>query len=135
MKQLLVTLTLLVSSFFVSAQSYYKAVMTELYVYNKVTDEWDLYQKNSDVNITVVVEEEFVNFQANSPTMYKIYTSTKKPFTTQNFKGYSYTAKDLKKDNLVVLDILGSETSDYFLVSIVNKSEGVNMRFYMKKVN
>jgi hypothetical protein len=133
MKQLLVTLTLLLSSFFVNAQSYYKAVMTELYVYNTVSEEWELYQKNSDVNITVVVEEEFVNFQANSPTMYKIYTSTKKPFTTQNFKGYSYSAKDLKKETLVEIVILGSESTEYFLLSIVNKSEGVNMRFYMKK--
>lgn len=134
MKKLLFTLFLVVSSLLVSAQTYYKAVLTELYTYNLNTESWDLYQKNSDVNITVVVEDEFVNFQALSPSMYRILTSTKQPFNTKNFQGYRYTAKDLKKETYVQLDILGSSTTEYFLISIISEDKQFNSRYFMKKM-
>jgi hypothetical protein len=134
MKNLLLTLFLGLISLVGNTQSYYKATITELYTYNKSTEEWDLYQKNSDVNITVVVEDEFVSFQAKTPSMYKIYTNTKEALNTKSLSGWRYLGKDLKSDKMVKIDILISNDSPVALISIVNVSDGFNFRFFLTKV-
>lgn len=134
MKSLILSLVLVLSSLFLNAQVQYKATLTELYVYNETTEDWDLYKKNPDVNIMIISEEEFITIQAKSPNMYKIYTDTKKPLTTKNFSGNSYVAKDLKNDSLVKIDILQHLTSEYIVISIFNKTEGLNLRYFLTKV-
>ena len=57
MKKFILSLLLVLSTSIVFSQTYYKAKITELHVYNKSTDQWQLSDKNSDVSITVVVED------------------------------------------------------------------------------
>ena len=134
MKKILFVLALGLVSLFAQAQTYYKATVTELYTYNKNTEEWELYQKNSDVNITVVVEEEFISFQAKTPSFYKIYSNTKEPMSTKSLEGYRYLGKDLKTDKMVKVDVLVSKESQVALLSIINSTEGYNFRFFLTKV-
>jgi hypothetical protein len=55
MKKLILTLVLSLGFIFGNAQEvYYRAIATELYVFNEKTDNWELYTKNSDVNIRII---------------------------------------------------------------------------------
>lgn len=133
MKTLILSFVLSLFSFLAKSQeTYYMAVQTEMYLYNQKTDSWDLHQKNGDVKIRIVVEEQFVTFQAKSPSMYKIYLNTKEPLETTSLTGYRYSAKDLKKDVMVKLDIVRSKNSaGAAMLSIVNNTEGINLRFFL----
>lgn len=134
MKKILLSLVLFLISTLCFSQTYYKATITEMYTYNSQSEEWELYQKNSDVNITVVIEDEFISFQAKTPTMYKIYLDTKDPISTKNLKGFRYQAKDLKEDKMVKIDVMVSEESQLALVSIINVKQGYNLRFILTKI-
>ena len=134
MKHLLITLVFALSSLLGLTQSYYKATVTEMYTYNKSTEEWELYQKNSDVNITVVIEDEFISFQAKTPSMYKIYPDSKESLTTKTLKGYRYLGKDLREDKMVKIDVLISNDSPVAIISIINSNQGFNLRFFLTKV-
>ena len=134
MKKTILTLFLIVFSLVLTAQTYYKATLTEMYTIDKTTNEWDLYQKNSDVNITVVVEPSFISFQAKKPTMYKVYENTKEPMNTKSLSGYRYTAKDLREDQMVKIDVLVHKESKTAVISIINYSEGYNFRFFLTEV-
>ena len=73
MKKLIILLCFILSYFVSEAQeTTYKAVATELYVWDKVQKVWDLNTKNSNTSIFVVVEKDFITFQAKSPSMYRI---------------------------------------------------------------
>ena len=134
MKSLILAVVLSLSSLFVNAQNYYKATLAELYTYNGKEDSWDLYQKNSDVNIVIVVEEEFINIQAQSPSFYKILLSTKEPINSKSFVGSRYVAKDLKKETYLKIDILNHLTSDVIVISIVDRDGGINFRYFLTKI-
>lgn len=134
MKKLILFLLLIYTSSIVFSQTYYKATITEMYTINRNTNEWTLYQKNSDVNITVVVEEEFISFQAKTPTMYKIYLNSKEPFNTKSLKGFRYSGRDLKRDNNVTVDVLASAESQIGLISIIDLNDGYNFRFFLTKI-
>lgn len=132
MKKLLFTLTLCLGFIFGNAQEvYYKAVLTELYVFSETTQEWELTTRKSDVNIRIVVEDEFITFQAKSPSMYKIYTTTKKTLETKSMKGFRYDAKDLKNDDMVNLDVLREVDGEIGMISVVNQKKGINLRFFI----
>ena len=133
MKKIILSLLLVLSTSLLFSQTYYKAKITELYTYNTTTKEWNLYDKNSDVNITVVVEDEFISFQAKTPSFYKIYSEKREPFNTKSYRGYRYTGKDLKTDTMVKVDILGSDQEGVAMISIVNSVEGYNFRFFLVK--
>ena len=133
MKKFILSLLLVLSTSIVFSQTYYKAKITELHVYNKSTDQWQLSDKNSDVSITVVVEDQFISFQAKTPSFYKIYSETREPFNTKSYRGYRYTGKDLKTDTMVKVDILGSDQEGVAMISIVNSIEGYNFRFFLVK--
>jgi hypothetical protein len=115
-------------------QTFFRATTTEMYTINKNTEEWSLYEKNSNTDIVVVMEHEFITFQARTPTMYKIYLNTKESVSSKSLKGYRYSAKDLKEDVIVIIDILKSTESPIVLISIVNSSEGYNLRFFLSEV-
>lgn len=134
MKHLILLISFIAANLFSFGQSYYKATMTEMYTYNKNSEEWDLYQKNSDTKITIVIEDKFISFQAKTPTMYRIYESTKEPINTKSLKGYRYQAKDLKEEKMVKIDIVTSEGTKLVIVSIVNFDEGYNLRFYLTEI-
>lgn len=134
MKKLFLTLILVVSTLLLTAQTYYKATLTEMYTYNNTNKEWDLYSKNSDVSITVVVEPQFISFQAKKPSMFKVYENTKEEMNTKSLSGYRYTAKDLREDQLVKIDILAHKESKTAVISIINVSEGYNLRYFLTEV-
>lgn len=134
MKKIFITISLLLSFLLGFSQTYYKAYLTEMYTYNEKTKEWDLYQKNSDVNITLVIEEEFLSVQAKSPSMYKIYTNSKEDITTKSFTGYRYKGRDLRHESPVVIDILRGNQDTFALISVINSGEGFNLRFFIKPI-
>jgi len=134
MKNIIFSVILLFSSLLGFTQTYYKASVTEMYTWDRVDKEWNLYQKNSDVSITVVIEEEFISFQAKTPSMYKIYLNSKEELKTKSLSGYRYSAKDLKEDKLVTIDVLVGNESPVAVISIINMNEGYNLRFLLTKV-
>lgn len=134
MKNIFLTLLFSFICLFGFSQTYYKATVTEMYTYDKTNKEWTLYQKNSDVNITVVIEDEFISFQAKTPSMYRIYLSTKEELNTKSLSGYRYSAKDLKGEKMVKIDVLVSNDSPVAMVSIIDIDEGYNLRFFLTKV-
>lgn len=134
MKNLILSAILIFSSLFGFTQTYYKASITEMYTWNRVEKEWELYQKNSDVNITVVIEDQFISFQAKTPSMYKIYLNSKEELKTKTLSGFRYSAKNLKEDNIVKIDVLVSNESPIAVVSIIDMDEGYNLRFFLTKV-
>jgi hypothetical protein len=121
-------LTLITS---IGAQSYYVATKTEMYMYNTQTSEWELYQKNSDVSITVVLEDEFVHFQAKTPTIFKLYKSTRTDISGKTFEGFRYDALDLKKNLNCTIDILKLNEQEY-MISVISNSREYNLRYYIK---
>lgn len=129
MKKLLLTLTLGLMTLLVTAQTYYLATLTELYTYNDKNKEWELYQKMSDVKINVVVEDEFVSFQAKTPTFYKIYNDTKEDIGGESFQGYRYKGLDLKTNEKCYIDICRFKSSSY-MISVV-KPLNYNLRYYL----
>jgi hypothetical protein len=131
MKKTLLLICFVLSVLLTEAQTYFKAGLTELYFYDNFTKEWTLHTKNSDVNITVVVEEEFITIQAKTPSMYKVYSYGKEPFNTTNLQGYRYNAKDLKRDEMIKIDILKQKNGDVGLISIVNMEQGFNQRYFL----
>lgn len=114
-----------------NSQSYYSSNITELYTYNLNSEKWELYQKNSDVNITVVLEEEFITFQAKTPTMYKIFKSTAKDISGTKFQGFRYEAIDLRKNKKCSIDIVKYDDTNY-LISIISEYSEYNLRYYIK---
>lgn len=134
MKKFILTLFLFVSSFALSAQTSYKATLTEMYTWDKNSEQWELYQKNSDVNITVVVEEGFISVQAKKPSMYKVYDNTKEPIDTKSLKGYRYTSKDLRDDELVKIDVLVHKETQGAIISVINYSKGYNLRYFLTEI-
>jgi hypothetical protein len=132
MKKLILSLILVISSVLsLSAQSYYTSTKTEMYTYDNETEKWVLYQKNSDVNIVVVLEEEFVTFQAKTPTMFKIYKSTGKEISGEKFTGYRYDAVDLRKNTKCSIDVIKFSESSY-MISIISGGYEYNLRYYIK---
>lgn len=132
MKKLILFLGfILVSIVSVTAQSYYVATKTEMYMYDSQTSKWELYQKNSDVNITVVLEEEFVHFQAKTPTIFKIYKSSAADISGKTFEGFRYDALDLKKNINCTIDILKLNEQEY-MISVISNSREYNLRYYIK---
>lgn len=134
MKKLLLTLILVVSTLMLTAQTYYKATLTEMYTYDNVNKSWELYTKNSDVSITVVVEPQFISFQAKKPSMFKVYENSKEEMNTKSLSGYRYTAKDLREDQMVKIDVLSHKESKTAVISIINVSEGYNLRYFLTEV-
>lgn len=129
MKKFILTLTLALISLFSFSQTYYVASLTEMYTYNSKTEGWDLYQKNNDVSINVVLEEEFVSFQAKTPTFFRIYKNTGEDISTKSFSGMRYKGYDLKRDNSVYIDICKFSESSY-LISII-KAGDYNLRYFI----
>lgn len=134
MKNLILSLVFFFISIFGFSQTYYKATVTEMHTYDKTNKEWTLYQKNSDVNITVVIEDEFISFQAKTPSMYKIYLNSKEDISTKSLSGYRYSAKNLKEDKMVKIDVLVSNESQVGLISIIDSNAGYNLRFLLTKI-
>jgi hypothetical protein len=134
MKNIIISISFLLASLISFSQGYYKATVTEMYTYNRNSEEWELYQKNSDTKITVVIEDKFISFQAKTPSMYRIYEGTKEPMNTKSLKGYRYQAKDLKEEKIVKIDIVVSEETKLVIVSIINLDEGYNLRFYLTEI-
>lgn len=132
MKKLVLSCILLVFSILsVYSQSYYSANVTELYTYDVESEKWVLYQKNSDVNIGVVLEEEFLTFQAKTPTMYKIVKSSAKNISSTKFQGYRYEGIDLKKSARCSIDVVKIDENNY-IISIISGNYDYNLRYYIK---
>ncbi len=130
MKKLLLALSLMLMSVVGFSQSSYRAKMTEMYTYNTEKSEWVLYQKQSDVNITVVIEEEgFVYFHAKSPSMYKFDKNSGVDISGETFNGYRYDEVDLKRNESCKIDIIKTKSNNY-VVSIVKMGK-YNLRYYI----
>lgn len=130
MKKIVLFLSLLFCGIVGYSQSYYLATKSELYSYNSNNEEWELYQKNSDVNITIVLEDEFLSIQANSPSMYKLAKGRGKEISGKSYTGFRYDALNLKKNEICTIDIVKFDETN-FMVSILKSGE-YNLRYYIK---
>lgn len=133
MKKLLLSIFLILVCVTSFCQDYYKAYTTEMYTYNKVSKEWELYQKNSDTDITIVVENEFLSIIGKSPSMYKIYSESKEDISNKNMVGIRYKARDLKHDTQVTIDIVKAVSSGTAMISVINYNDEYNLRFFVKQ--
>jgi hypothetical protein len=132
MKKVILSLMLVLFSVLtINAQSYYKATTTEMYTYNYQTQKWSLYQKNSDVNITVVLEDDFVSFHANKPTMYRMFKNTAKDISGDTFVGYRYDGIDLRENTKCSIDVIKFSETDY-LISVTPLTLEYSLRYYIK---
>lgn len=131
MKKTILILLFTILSLVSFGQTYYKAYVTEMYEYNTSTKDWVLNTKNSDMNIVIVVEEQFLTIQAKSPSMFKVFSESGQEIKTKKLIGYRYDARDLRKEISVVIDIVRSVDESVSLISIINKTEGYNLRFYI----
>lgn len=131
MKKVLLALGLILMSVIGFAQSNYKVTTTEMYTYSLLRDEWELYQRNGDVNITVTLEEEgFVTFFAKSPSMYKFDKESGTSLSGDNYSGYRYDGVDLKENQSCKIDII-KKTNGTYVISII-KSGKYNLRFFIR---
>jgi hypothetical protein len=131
MKKLILTIAIVLSTLISFGQSVYRVSTAELYLYNSVSEEWILDTKLSDLKIDITVEEEFLSIHAKSPSMYRIYTSTKEIVTTKSLKGHRYSAIDLKTNNDVKIDILKHLDSNVGIISIVDPNRKFNFRYFI----
>ena len=134
MKKIILSIVLILSCVVSFCQDYYKAYTTEMHTYNNTSKEWELYQKNSDTDITIVIENEFLSIQGKSPSMYKIYTESKEDISNKNLIGVRYKARDLKHDTQVTIDIVKVTSNSTAMISVINYNEGYNLRFFVKQV-
>jgi len=130
MKKILFTLLLTFVSLISFSQNNYTSTRTEMYLYNKNTQEWDLYDKNIDTDITVVLEDEFLTIQAKSPTMYKIFKGTAKKITQKLYSGYRYESRDLKTNDLCYIDVFELINGLGYVISVIKNNE-YNLRYYI----
>jgi hypothetical protein len=130
-KKIILILSFLFGSIIVNAQSYYSATITELYSYNNKTESWVLYQKNSDVNIKIILEESFLTIVSKSPNMFKFSKLNAKDISGKTFTGYKYNAVDLKKDELCTIDIVKFDDTNY-MISVFNTDKTYNFRYYIQ---
>lgn len=130
MKKLFLSLILSLFYLVSCSQTSYLATRSEIYEYNHQSKDWVLYQKNSNVEIILVFEEEYLTIQAQSPSMYKVYPETKKPIESEELRGFRYDAYDFKRSVSCKLDIVKYDEK-YFLISIVRGD--YNLRFYIER--
>jgi hypothetical protein len=112
-------------------ESYYKAVVTEMYIRSDAESSWELYQKNGTTNITIVVEDDFISVQAQKPTIYRIFKNNTEEINTDKLVGIRYLGKDLKTDEYCTLDIVKSKSSETYLISIIKKN--MNFRYFIDR--
>ena len=121
MKKILLLLTILITTVTTYSQEneeYYVATSTEMYIRNKNTNEWELYQKNGSTSITIIIEKDFISIQAKKPSIYKIFNSGEKIISTENLQGTRFLAKDLKSEEICNVDILKIKSTDYYVINI-----------------
>jgi len=66
--------------------------------------------------------------------MFKVYENTKELIDTKSFKGYRYTAKDLREDELVKIDVLVHKETKNAIISVINYSKGYNLRYFLTEI-
>lgn len=140
MKKLLIVLAFLLSvliSFGQSAESTtYSIFKTELYIYDRDSDKWNLQSQNS-VDINMVSYKNVINIQAKTPTLYRIDKLTEKNIGggDKNYYGVRVDALECVDMKKCVVDLfrLNDPTSKVFVFSVVfdNETLGkVNLRYY-----
>lgn len=130
MKSLFTTLVLLFMVGFASGQTYYKAVQTELYKKDYSTGKWLLSDKNKDVSITIVSEENTISIQAKSPTLIKLYPGSAEELNTTAFYGKRYRGEELKTDTKCNVDIMVHKETKYVVISIIY--DDYNLRYFVE---
>ena len=134
MKKILLLLTILITTVTTYSQEneeYYVATSTEMYIRNKNTNEWELYQKNGSTSITIIIEKDFISIQAKKPSIYKIFNSGEKIISTENLQGTRFLAKDLKSEEICNVDILKIKSTDYYVINITLNE--YNLRYFISK--
>lgn len=130
MKKVLLTLGLILMTVVGFSQTPYRVKTTEMYTYNSNTSEWELYQKNGDVNIVMTLEEKgVITIQAKTPSMYRFDKESGISISGETFSGYRYDGVDLRENEDCKIDII-KKTSGTYIVSII-KSGKYNLRYYI----
>lgn len=124
-------LTVFVS--FAFGQNYYKAVQTEVHKKNTYTNKWELLDQNKNTSIDIVSENNLLNIQAQSPTMYKLYSLDKEEIVHEKFNGYRYRATELKNDINCTVELLYHKETGYVIISVLYSD--YNLRYFVEPKN
>ena len=130
MKKVLLTLGLILMTVVGFSQTPYRVKTTEMYTYNSNTSEWELYQKNGDVNIVMTLEEKgVITIQAKTPSMYRFDKESGVAINGETFNGYRYDGIDLRENESCKIDVI-KKTNGTYIISII-KSGKYNLRYYI----
>ena len=91
MKKLFILSAILFATLSLFAQDSKTYVITrsEWYLYNELKEEWVLQTQNKDVKINMVTYKNVINIQAQTPSLYRLDETTKKPIEGKDFTGLS----------------------------------------------
>lgn len=130
MKKILLSVLLLCSVLLTFAQTTYSCYSAEIHKWNSVKKTFELSQKNSDIDITIVFDEDIMNIQAESPSFFKFFEFSKKDISTKDYEGVRFTASDCRKEKNCNIDII--KYLDKIAISIVYIDDGINFRYFVK---
>jgi hypothetical protein len=135
MKKLFTTFAFVLFAMFSFSQSYYTAYKTEIYRWDEIEKVFKLTKKNIDINISIVIEKESVNIQAESPTMFYVAENSKTEISGKGYAGYRYKSLELKNSKECMFDIIYFKETDQVMIGILYQDEGVSLRYYVRKNN
>lgn len=135
MKRFLLLIAILFT--FVSAQSqsdYYRAYRTEIYRYNVYTEEWDLIQKNTDLNIEVAFTRNVITINAELATSFKLYPPYEEKVTGNNTTIARWKAYEITKSMDCTVDLVKYPNTNFTVLSVIysDPSPAVNLRYYLR---
>lgn len=133
MKKFILIVTLLLVSLISFSQTYFKAYQSEIWTWNESVREYELFKKHTNLNITIVVEDESINIQAESPTMFSIDPSTKETIVKTSLKIIRYQSIELKSRRSCFIDIVQFFETGEVMLSVNYTKDGVNLRYYITK--
>jgi hypothetical protein len=133
MKKILTTFAFILITLVSFSQSYYTAYRTEIHSWDENEKVFKLSKKNIDLSISIVVEKESVNIQAESPTMFYVSENSKTEISGKGYTGYRYKSLELKNSKECMFDIIYFKETDQVMIGILYQDEGISLRYYVKK--
>lgn len=135
MKHLLLLIAILFTFNYAQSQTdYYRAYRTEIYRYNVYTEEWDLIQKNTDLNIEVAFTRNVITINAELATSYKLYPPYEEKIIGSNTTIARWKAYEITKSMDCTVDLVKYPNTNFTVLSVIynDASPAVNLRYYLR---
>jgi hypothetical protein len=114
------------------SQTRVTATSTEMYTYDTNKSEWILYSRNPNVEIEVILEDDFITFFAKTPTMFRLDKNNPKEVKLKSGKGYRYNGWDFRRNQECLIDVIQLKSGEY-LISIIPSDFTYNLRYYISE--